>query len=330
MLGCLCLAGGARVPRGRLAAMLWDRVPDFQGRASFRQAFRELIVAFGPLADDLISADRETIRLNTSLCWIDALAVLSTGAEKLAARRSRGALQGRAAGRARRPQRLVRSMAAERAHAFHRAAARAARRGAQAGRITDSSEAERARRHRAPSDPVRSDPRRRLAHPDARARRHGRARAGRARIRALPRGTEPCARCRAVAGNARAVRSDPHVFGARGSTAATRAARPAAAKRQRRAAGAAAQSRCASACCRFLRRQARRTRAVCAFAQPGDRRGARALPLVRRDRADGADAPHGPAPITDDPLRRNELTMWSTARFRAMASDTRSACACSI
>ncbi len=63
VLGSLCLAGGARVPRGRLATMLWDRVSDFQGRASFRQAFRELIVAFGPLADDLISADRETIRL---------------------------------------------------------------------------------------------------------------------------------------------------------------------------------------------------------------------------------------------------------------------------
>ena len=43
VLGCLCLAGGARVPRSRLATMLWDRVPDFQGRASFRQAFRELI-----------------------------------------------------------------------------------------------------------------------------------------------------------------------------------------------------------------------------------------------------------------------------------------------
>ena len=37
-------------PRSRLAATLWDRVPDFQARASFRQAFRELVVAFGPLA----------------------------------------------------------------------------------------------------------------------------------------------------------------------------------------------------------------------------------------------------------------------------------------
>src|SRR5581483_9546012 len=45
VLGCLCLAAGARVPRSRLAAMLWDRVSDFQARASFRQAFRELIVA---------------------------------------------------------------------------------------------------------------------------------------------------------------------------------------------------------------------------------------------------------------------------------------------
>src|SRR5262245_41031188 len=77
ILGCLCLAAGARIPRSRLAAMLWDRVPDFQGRASFRQAFRELVVAFGPLANELISADRETIRLKTSSCWIDALAVLA-------------------------------------------------------------------------------------------------------------------------------------------------------------------------------------------------------------------------------------------------------------
>ena len=57
--------------------MLWDRVPEFQARASFRQAFRELVVAFGPLADELISSDRETIALKTADCWIDALAVLA-------------------------------------------------------------------------------------------------------------------------------------------------------------------------------------------------------------------------------------------------------------
>jgi DNA-binding SARP family transcriptional activator len=77
ILGCLCLASGKRVARSRLAAMLWDRVPEFQARASFRQSYRELVVAFGPLAKELISADRETIVLNTSACWIDSLAVLA-------------------------------------------------------------------------------------------------------------------------------------------------------------------------------------------------------------------------------------------------------------
>jgi len=77
ILGCLCLASGQRLARSRLSAMLWDRVPEFQARASFRQSYRELVVAFGPLAKDLISADRETVSLNTDACWIDALAVLS-------------------------------------------------------------------------------------------------------------------------------------------------------------------------------------------------------------------------------------------------------------
>ena len=77
MLGYLCLADGARVSRARIAAMLWDRVPDFQGRASFRQAYRELVVAFGPLAEMLLFSDRETVRLDTAACWIDAVALLS-------------------------------------------------------------------------------------------------------------------------------------------------------------------------------------------------------------------------------------------------------------
>ena len=38
---------------------------------------RELVVAFGPLAKGLISADRETVVLNTELCWIDAVALLA-------------------------------------------------------------------------------------------------------------------------------------------------------------------------------------------------------------------------------------------------------------
>src|SRR5690349_2990465 len=34
ILGCLCLAQGKRLARSRLAAMLWDRVSEFQARAS--------------------------------------------------------------------------------------------------------------------------------------------------------------------------------------------------------------------------------------------------------------------------------------------------------
>jgi DNA-binding SARP family transcriptional activator/tetratricopeptide (TPR) repeat protein len=77
ILACLCLASGERIPRARLAALLWDRVPDEQARKSLRQSLRELTRAMGPLAGELISANRETIRLNTGLCWIDALALLA-------------------------------------------------------------------------------------------------------------------------------------------------------------------------------------------------------------------------------------------------------------
>src|SRR5882724_7377293 len=77
ILGCLCLAGGELLKRRTLALMLWDRVLPYQAHASFRQAFRELVVALGPLAKELIIADRDTIRLNTGLCWIDALAIMA-------------------------------------------------------------------------------------------------------------------------------------------------------------------------------------------------------------------------------------------------------------
>jgi DNA-binding SARP family transcriptional activator/Tfp pilus assembly protein PilF len=77
ILACLCLAAGERIPRARLATLLWDRVPDEQARKSFRQSLRELMGAMGSLATELISANRETIRLDTNLCWIDALALLA-------------------------------------------------------------------------------------------------------------------------------------------------------------------------------------------------------------------------------------------------------------
>src|ERR1700719_1055344 len=78
ILACLCLASGERIPRARLATLLWDRVSDEQARKSLRQSLRELTRAMGPLTGELISANRETIRLNTGLCWIDALALLAT------------------------------------------------------------------------------------------------------------------------------------------------------------------------------------------------------------------------------------------------------------
>jgi DNA-binding SARP family transcriptional activator len=74
-LGYLCLACGARVPRARIASMLWDRVSAAQARTSFRQVVSELTSALGPLAAELISTGRASIHLNTDLCWIDALAL---------------------------------------------------------------------------------------------------------------------------------------------------------------------------------------------------------------------------------------------------------------
>ena len=48
LLAALCVAAGKPVSRTRVAAMLWDRVPENQARASFRQALRELNLALSP------------------------------------------------------------------------------------------------------------------------------------------------------------------------------------------------------------------------------------------------------------------------------------------
>ena len=75
-LGYLCLSPGGRVSRTRIATMLWDRVSANQARTNFRQVLFELTSAMGPLASELISTARATVRLNTGLCWIDALALM--------------------------------------------------------------------------------------------------------------------------------------------------------------------------------------------------------------------------------------------------------------
>jgi DNA-binding SARP family transcriptional activator len=77
VLGYLCLSAGERVARSRLSGLLWDRVPEVQARASFRQALRELSASMGSLAGELIDAGLDTVRLEPKACWIDAVAVLS-------------------------------------------------------------------------------------------------------------------------------------------------------------------------------------------------------------------------------------------------------------
>jgi TolB-like protein/cytochrome c-type biogenesis protein CcmH/NrfG len=85
LLACLCLAPGAKMARIRLARMLWDQAGDDElARGSLRQALRELCSALGPLAAEVISAGRSSIRLNVDACWIDALALLDSSSPDLA------------------------------------------------------------------------------------------------------------------------------------------------------------------------------------------------------------------------------------------------------
>src|SRR5262249_22589146 len=78
LLAYLCLANGARVPRVRLASLLWDEASDEHARGSLRHALSEVGSAMGPLAAELISSGRTTIRLNPDACWIDAAALLES------------------------------------------------------------------------------------------------------------------------------------------------------------------------------------------------------------------------------------------------------------
>jgi TolB-like protein/Flp pilus assembly protein TadD len=78
MLAYLCLAAGAKVPRIRMARLLWDEASDELARGSLRHALLEVCAAMGPLAAELISAGRTSIRLNADACWIDAAALLES------------------------------------------------------------------------------------------------------------------------------------------------------------------------------------------------------------------------------------------------------------
>jgi TolB-like protein len=78
LLAYLCLAAGAKVPRIWLARLLWDQASDELARGSLRHALQEVCSALGPLAGELISTGRASIRLNTDACWIDAAALLES------------------------------------------------------------------------------------------------------------------------------------------------------------------------------------------------------------------------------------------------------------
>jgi DNA-binding SARP family transcriptional activator/tetratricopeptide (TPR) repeat protein len=79
LLGYLCLYPGETLARSRVAALLWDRVPEAQAATSFRQALRELSQAMGPLASEMIGGQRNSVSLDTSCCWVDAHDMLASG-----------------------------------------------------------------------------------------------------------------------------------------------------------------------------------------------------------------------------------------------------------
>ncbi|MGE5270822.1 MAG: BTAD domain-containing putative transcriptional regulator [Thiohalocapsa sp.] len=67
-LAYLCLAQGERVPRGRLAGIVWDRSAEAQARDSLRHALSELSRG----GHWRIEMDHDSVRLDTTGCWIDA------------------------------------------------------------------------------------------------------------------------------------------------------------------------------------------------------------------------------------------------------------------
>lgn len=76
IVALLCLSPGGRCARSRIAATLWDRVPEAQARSSLRQALRELLTALGDCAADLIAIDREALVVNLRACRIDIQTLL--------------------------------------------------------------------------------------------------------------------------------------------------------------------------------------------------------------------------------------------------------------
>jgi len=69
ILAYLCLSEGDRLSRSRIAGVIWDRSGEAQARDSLRHALYELDRAGGSWR---LERDRQTVRLDTTACWIDA------------------------------------------------------------------------------------------------------------------------------------------------------------------------------------------------------------------------------------------------------------------
>ena len=84
LLAILCLAQGERVSRSRLVGLLWDRSGEAQARMSLRQSLSELNSVANRHVPGLVEIDRESVRLDVSKCWVDALAILETSVNSAA------------------------------------------------------------------------------------------------------------------------------------------------------------------------------------------------------------------------------------------------------
>jgi TolB-like protein/DNA-binding SARP family transcriptional activator len=84
LMALVCLAQGERVSRSRLIGLLWDRSGEAQARMSLRQSLSELNSIVNRHAPGLVEIDRESVRLDVSKCWVDALAIIEASADAAA------------------------------------------------------------------------------------------------------------------------------------------------------------------------------------------------------------------------------------------------------
>jgi TolB-like protein len=68
LLAYLCFSEGARLPRGHLAGLIWETAAERQARDNLRHSLAEL----ERVGAWKIESNLETVRLDTTHCWIDA------------------------------------------------------------------------------------------------------------------------------------------------------------------------------------------------------------------------------------------------------------------